>query len=170
MRFAASKGEVMRETIRKLRDYGGHIKAMFALMLLVLAGALIGATLTSAYYRDTLHQEREVNRGMFIDLSAQTDGITKRLDDITKRLDGTASTQAATAGKLKDTTTAVTEVADKVDAAAEKADKVAKAVIVQAAKVAKSIPAPVPPTTVQPDVVNREIRKANEKLKERTDK
>jgi len=147
----------MRETFRKLRDYGGHIKAMLALALLVLAGALIGATLTSAYYRDTLQQEREVNRGMFVDLA-------KKMDDITKRLDGTASTQAATAGKLQDTTTAVTEVVDKVDAAADKADKVAKAVIVQAAKVAKAIPAQAPPPVVQPEVVNREIRKANEKI------
>lgn len=148
----------MLETIRKLRDYGGHVKALFALALLVLAGALIGVTIASVYYRDTLEQEREVNRGMFVDLAA-------RMDEITKRLDGTASTQAATAGKLQDTTTAVTEVVDKVDAAAEKADKVAKAVIVQAAKVAKAIPAPVPPPAVQPEVVNREIRKANEKIK-----
>jgi len=147
----------MLETFKKLRDYGGHIKAMLALALLVLAGALIGATLTSAYYRDTLQQEREVNRGMFVDLA-------KKMDDITKRLDGTASTQAATAGKLQDTTTAVTEVVDKVDAAADKADKVAKAVIVQAAKVAKAIPAQPPPPAVQPEVVNREIRKANEKI------
>jgi hypothetical protein len=148
----------MLETFKKLRDYGGHIKAMLALALLVLAGALIGATLTSAYYRDTLQQEREVNRGMFVDLA-------KKMDDITKRLDGTASTQAATAGKLQDTTTAVTEVVDKVDAAADKADKVAKAVIVQAAKVAKAIPAQPPPPAVQPEVVNREIRRANEKIK-----
>ncbi|SDX12093.1 hypothetical protein SAMN05518669_103338 [Variovorax sp. YR634] len=150
----------MHETLQKLRSYGGHIKATFALALLVLAGALIGTTLTSAYYRETLQQEREVNRGMFVDLAG-------KMDQITKRLDGTASTQAVTAGKLQDTTTAVTEVADKVDAAAEKADKVAKAVIVQAAKVAKAIPALPPPVAVQPEVVNREIRKANEKLKER---
>ena len=159
----------MRETFMKLRDYGGHIKAMFALALLVIAGALIGATITSAYYRDTLQQEREVNRGMFVDLALKMDGIAERLDQITSRLDGTASTQAATAGRLKDATTAVTEVVDKVDAAADKADKVAKAVIVQAAKVAKAIPAaPPPPAVVQPDVVNREIRRANEKLKERS--
>jgi hypothetical protein len=154
----------MRETVRKLRDYGGHIKAMAALALLLVAGALIGATLTSAYYRDTLQQEREVNRGMFVDL-------TTKLDVVAKRLDGTANTQAATAGKLQDATTAVTEVVDKVDAAAEKADKVAKAVIVQAAKVAKAIPPPATaPPAVQPEVVNREIRKANEKLKERASK
>jgi type II secretory pathway component HofQ len=159
--------------MRRLRDYGGHIKAMVALALLVVAGALIATTLTSAYYRDMLEQEREVNRGMFVDLSKQTDGITKRLDDITKRLDGTASTQAATAGKLQDATTAVNEVVDKVDAAAATADKVARAVVVQAAKVAKAIPpaAPAaPPAAVQPEVVNREIRKANEKLKERAGK
>lgn len=158
----------MRETLRRLRDYGGHIKAMLALALLLLAGGLLGAALTSAYYRDTLHQEREVNRVMFVDLTVKTDDITKSLEAITRRLDGTASTQAATAGKLQDTATAVTEVADKVDAAAATADKVAKAVIVQAAKVAKAIPPrPAPPAAVQPDVVNREIRKANERLKER---
>jgi hypothetical protein len=150
----------MRETLRKLCDYGGHIKAMFALALLVLAGALIGVTLTSAYYRETLQQEREVNRGMFVDLAG-------KMDEITKRLDGTASTQAATAGRLQDTTRAVNDAVDKVDVAADKADKVAKAVIVQAAKVAKAIPAPPSPVAVQPEVVNREIRKANEKLKER---
>jgi hypothetical protein len=153
----------MRETIQKLRDYSGHIKAMIALAGFVLAGALLGGTLSAAYYRDALQQERETNRGMFIDL-------TTKLDSIGKRLDGTATAQEATAGKLQDTTTAVTEVADKVDAAAEKADKVAKAVIVQAAKVAKTIPAPAPPAAVQPEVVNREIRKANEKLKERASK
>lgn len=141
----------MRETFQKLREYGGHIKAMIALALIVLAGALIGATLTSAYYRDTLQQERDVNRLMFVDLA-------KKLDAIAERLDGTATKQAATAAT-------VTEVVDKVDAAADKADKVAKAVIVQAAKVAKAIPAQPPPPAVQPEVVNREIRKANEKLK-----
>lgn len=162
----------MRETVRKLREYGGHLKAMTALALLLVAGALIGVTIASSYYRDTLQQEREVNRIMFVDLTAKTDDITKSLDAITRRLDGTASTQAATAGKLEDATTAVNEVVDKVDAAAEKADKVAKAVIVQAAKVAKSMPpaAPQPPAAVQPEVVNREIRKANEKLKERANK
>lgn len=170
MRFVASKEVIMRETFRKLRDYGGHIKAMIALALLVLAGALIGVTLTSVYYRDTLQQEREVNRLMFVDLTKTMDSISEKMDGIAKRLDGTASTQAATAGKLQDTTTAVTEVVDKVDAAADKADKVAKAVIVQAAKVAKAIPPPAPPAAVQPEVVNREIRKANEKLKERAGK
>jgi hypothetical protein len=154
----------MRETIRKLRDYSGHIKAMIALAGFVLAGALLGGTISAAYYRDALQQERETNRGMFVDL-------TTKLDAIGKRLDGTANTQAATAGKLQDATTAVTEVADKVDAAAEKADKVAKAVVVQAAKVAKAMPPPpAPAPAVQPDVVNREIRKANEKLKERAAK
>jgi hypothetical protein len=153
----------MRETIQKLRDYSGHIKAMIALAGFVLAGALLGGTISAAYYRDALQQERETNRGMFVDL-------TTKLDAIGRRLDGAATTQADTAGKLKDTTTAVTEVADKVDAAAEKADKVAKAVIVQAAKVAKAMPAQAPVPTVQPEVVNREIRKANEKLKERTSK
>jgi len=147
----------MRETIQRLRGYGGHIKVMLALAGFVLAGALLGGTLTAAYYRDALQQEREVNRDMFVDL-------TTKMDEITKRLDGTASTQAATAGKLQDTATAVTEVVDKVDAAAATADKVAKAVIVQAAKVAKAIPAQPPPPAVQPEVVNREIRKANEKI------
>jgi methyl-accepting chemotaxis protein len=155
----------MRDTMRKLRDYGGHIKAMIALALLVLAGAFLGSALSAAYYRDALQQEREVNRSMFVDLSGQTSGITKRLDDITKRLDGTASTQAATAGKLQDTATAVTEVVDTVDAAAATADKVARAVVVQAAKVAKAIPAQPPPPAVQPEVINREIRRANEKIK-----
>jgi hypothetical protein len=149
----------MNEAIQKLRYYGGHVKALFALAGILVAGALLGGTLVSAYYRETLLQEREVNRGMFVDLA-------KKLDDLTKRVDGTANTQAATAGKLQDTTKAVTDAVDKVDVAADKADKVAKAVIVQAAKVAKAIPAP-PPAAVQPDVVNREIRKANEKLKER---
>lgn len=163
----------MRETIQKLRDYTGHIKVMIALAGFVLAGALLGGTISAAYYRDALQQEREVNRVMFIDLTAKTDDITKSLGVITQRLDGAANTQATTAGKLKETTTAVNEVVDKVDAAADKADKVAKAVIVQAAKVAKSMPptAPQPPpAAVQPEVVNREIRKANEKLKERAGK
>lgn len=147
----------MRETFQRLRDYGGHIKAMLALAGFVLAGALLGGALSAAYYRDALQQERKVNRGMFV-------GLAGKMDQITMRLDGTANTQAATAGKLQDTTTAVTEVVDKVDAAADKADKVAKAVIVQAAKVAKAIPAQPPPPAVQPEVVNREIRKANEKI------
>ena len=148
----------MRETFQRLRDYGGHIKAMLALAGFVLAGALLGGALSAAYYRDALQQERVVNRGMFVDLA-------KKMDDITKRLDGTANTQAATAGKLQDTATAVTEVVDKVDAAAATADKVARAVVVQAAKVAKAIPAQPPPPAVQPEVVNREIRRANEKIK-----
>jgi len=150
----------MRDTIRKLRDYGGHIKAMGALALLVLAGLLFGSAATSAYYRDALERERLVNRGMFVNL-------TVKMDAITQRLDGAASTQAATAGKLNETTTAVNEVVDKVDAAADKADKVAKAVIVQAAKVAKAIPAAQPAPAVQPEVINREIRKANERIKEK---
>lgn len=163
----------MRETIQKLRGYSGHIKAMVAIACFVLAGALLGGTISAAYYRDALQQERETNRGMFVDLTAKMDDITKSLEAITGRVDGTASTQAATAGKLEDATTAVNEVVDKVDAAAEKADKVAKAVIVQAAKVAKALPAPAaqaPPAAVQPEVVNREIRRANEKLKERASK
>lgn len=151
----------MRETLRKLRDYGGHIKALIALACLMLAGALLGAALTSAYYRDSLERESVVNRGMYV-------ALTVKMDVIAKRLDGTASTQAAAAGQLKETTTAVNEVVDKVDAAADKADKVAKAVIVQAAKVAKAAPQPAP--AVQPEVVNREIRMANEKLKERPGK
>lgn len=157
----------MRETIQKLRDYGGHIKAMLALAGFVVAGALLGGALSAAYYRDALRQEREVNRVMFVNLTTKTNDITKSLDAITQRLDGAATTQATTAGTLKDTTTAVNEVVDKVDAAADKADKVAKAVIVQAAKVAKAIPPAQPAPAVQPEVVNREIRKANEKLKER---
>lgn len=144
----------MRETIQRLREYGSHIKAMVALALLVLAGALIGATLTSAHYRDTLQQEREVNRGMFVDL-------TDKLDAIGKRLDGTASKQAATATQLQDATATVGEVVEKADLAAAKADKAAK---LAAAKATAKAPA-APPAAVQPEVVNSEVRKANEKIK-----
>jgi hypothetical protein len=151
----------MRETIQKLRDYGGHIKAMFALAGFVLAGALLGGTLASAYYRETLQQERDVTRVMFTDLA-------KKIDDITERLDGAANAQAVTADKLQDAASTVSDVVEKVDQAAAKADKAAKAAVVQAARVGKSLPAQ--PTAVQPEVVNREIRKANEKLKERAGK
>jgi len=74
-----------------------------------------------------------------------------------------AATAASNAAEV------VGEVAGRVDAAATKADKAAKAAVVQAAKVAKSMP-PAPPAAVQPEVVNREIRRANEKLKERVGK
>jgi hypothetical protein len=156
----------MTETIKNLREYTGHFKAMLAVAGFVLAGALLGSALTSAYYRDTLTQEREVTRVMFVDLS-------KQLKDMADRIDGTAHTQAVAVNKLQDATTTVNEVVDKVDLAATKADKAAKAAVAQAAKVAKEVvkaqpPAPPQTATVQPDVVNREIRKANEKLKERT--
>ncbi|QNK65773.1 hypothetical protein [Variovorax sp. PAMC26660] len=149
----------MSEMVQKFRYYSGHIKVFFALAGILLAGALLGGTGVSAYYRETLQQEREVNRGMFVDLAG-------KMDEITKRLDGMVNSQATTAGRLQDTTTAVSEVVGKVDAAADKADKVAKAVIVQAAKVAKAIPAHAPQATVQPEVVNREIRRANERMQE----
>lgn len=146
----------MRETIQRLRDYAGHIKAMLALAGFVIAGALISGALTSAYYRDALQQERDVNRGMYVNLTTQ-------LDAIGKRLDGTANTQEATASRLQTATTTVSDVVEKVDQAAAKADKAAKAAVVQAARVAKSAPAP----AIEPEVVNQEIRRANEKLKER---
>lgn len=143
----------MPEVIQRLRYYGGHVKVLFALAGILLAGALLGGTVVAAYYRETLQQERDVNRGMFSDL-------TGKLDAIANRLDGTVSTQAATANKLQDATSTVSDVVDKVDLAAAKAAKAAKA----AAKAAKAAPA-VP--AVQSDVVNIEIRRANEKLKER---
>lgn len=150
----------MDGVLKKLDDHVEHIKVWFALAGLVLAGALLGVALSSAYYRDALAQERDVNRLMFVDLAA-------KLDTLAGRLDGTASKQAATANKLEDATSSVTTVVEKVDQAAAKAEVAAKTAAAQAAKVAKAIPPVPPPAAVQPEVVNREIRKANEKLKER---
>jgi len=148
----------MPEVIQRLRYYSGHVKVLFALAGILVAGALLGGTIVAAHYREALQQEREVNRGMFAELA-------EKLEVLGKRIDGTATTQAETADKLQDATTTVSDVVEKVDLAAAKADKAAKAA---AAKVAKAAPATPPPAAVQPDVVNREIRKANEKLKERT--
>lgn len=146
----------MPEIFQRLRYYGGHVKVLAALAGILIAGALLGGTVVAAHYREALQRERDVNRGMFASLAT-------KMDEIAKRLDGTASTQAATAGKLQDATSTVSDVVEKVDIAAAKADKAAKAA---AARVAKS-EASAAPAAVRPDVVNREIRKANERLKER---
>jgi hypothetical protein len=151
----------MTETIKNIRKYSEHIKALFALAGILFAGALLGVAVASAYYRENLQREREVTRVMFVDLAAKMDAISKRVET-------TTTTQADAANKLQDATTTVNEVVDKVDLAAAKADKAAKAAIVQAAKVAKVLPPTPQAPAVQSDVVNREIRKANEKLKERT--
>lgn len=59
------------------------------------------------------------------------------------------------------------DVVDKVDAAADKADKAAvKADKAARAAAVRAITAPVPSVAVQPEIVNREIRRANERLKE----
>jgi methyl-accepting chemotaxis protein len=91
----------------------------------------------------------------------------KSIEALQGRVERTAGTQAVTADKLKDAAAAVVEVVDKVDAAAVKADKAASTAAQQAAKVAKVLPATPPATTVQPEVVNREIRRANERLPSR---
>lgn len=148
----------MTEMIQKAKYYKEHLKVLCALAGILIAGGLLGATLVAAYYREVLAQERVVNRGMFVALG-------KRLDDISHQLEGTATVQAATATKLQDATSNFSDAAEKVDLAADKASKAAKVASSHATKAAK---APVPqPAVVQPEVVNREIRRANERLKER---
>lgn len=118
-------------------------------------GGLVGGGVSIGYFIGVQQQKKdslaEIDRLMHV-WGIRIDRASAAVED--------AATAASNAAE------AVGEVAGRVDAAADKADKAAKAAVVQAAKVAKSAP-PAPPAAVQPEVVNREIRKANEKLKER---
>jgi hypothetical protein len=83
------------------------------------------------------------------------------LDAVLGQAQMCVNTARQATGSAVEATAAVNEAADKAAEAASKADKAAKKAAVVAAKAS-----PPPAASVQPEVVNREIRKANEKLRE----
>lgn len=95
--------------------------------------------------------------------------LLKQAESATKTAGQAATSANAAVGTAAATTAAVAEVVEKVDKAADKADKAAKVAAAKAKPVVIVPPSP-PTAAVQADVVNREIRKANEKIKESNSK
>jgi hypothetical protein len=99
---------------------------------------------------DHIRELERLSKSHEFAISALSKGVAKAADSV-----AVASEQASAAAE------AVGDVAGKVDAAATKADKAAR---LAASKASAKAP---PPAAVQPEVVNQEIRRANERIKER---
>lgn len=85
------------------------------------------------------------------------------MDAVLKNVEKATANAATATASAASATAAIGDVAEKVDKAANKADQAAR---IAAAKAAN--PTVKPPTVaVQPEVVNQEIRRANDRLKER---
>lgn len=137
--------------------FWGHLRRTVESLLVV--GGLAGGGATLGFYAATQIERTahtaEIERMQAANKIAM-DAVLSKVALVTERA-ATASASAA------DAAATIGDVADKVDAAANKADKAAK---LAAAKVAVKAPI-LPPAAVQPDVVNSEIRRANERMKER---
>jgi hypothetical protein len=128
---------------------------------LMVLGGLAGGGMALGYYA-AVQVERASHVQEIARLQAAY-GVT--IEALTKRLDATADRTAKAATKVDAAANTVGDVVDKVDAAASKADRAARAAVTTAAKAAAvTKQTPAPSVAVQPEVVNREIRRANERI------
>lgn len=127
---------------------------------LLVVGGLAGGGATLGFYAAT-----QIERTAHIAEIDRLQAANKiAMDAVISKVERATESAATATASAADAAATIGDVADKVDAAASKADKAAKLAAAKAA-VVKS-PAP-PPAAAQPDVVNLEIRRANERMKER---
>lgn len=127
---------------------------------LLVVGGLAGGGATLGFYAAT-----QIERTAHIAEIDRLQAANKiAMDAVLRQVERATESAATASASAADAAATIGDVADKVDAAASKADKAAK--LAAAKAVVAKAPAP-PPAAVQPDVVNLEIRRANERIKER---
>ncbi|MNU33577.1 hypothetical protein D3C71_221400 [compost metagenome] len=142
-------GEVRKLPLRT------HLKRGFE-SLMVLSGLAGGGAFVGFYAAQQLERTNHLAEITRLQASHKV-----AIDAVLGQAQMCVATARQATGSAVEATAAVNEAADKAAEAASKADKAAKKAAVVASKAT-----PPPAASVQPEVVNREIRKANEKLRE----
>lgn len=132
------------EPIKRVTSFLRHI-----FNACVVIGGLVGGGVSIGYFVGIEQQKR-----------ASLEEIERLQKAYGQRIDRASDAVVDAAGATKDAAEAVGEIAGRVDAAASKADKAARLAAARTQGGAER------PAAVQPEVVNREIRRANERLKE----